>query len=126
MCFGLSVQAQQIEVGQWVKLVGCKTGKTFESMDIYTKTRFPDKGIAIDTITGDGVFENFFAPGDFDGKRLPCEYGNKKYKIATLRTFDKTEDQPEKRVMILYTTDKLSMIWVEFDKAIELKEIIIE
>jgi hypothetical protein len=91
-------------------------------MDLYTKTRFPETGVKIDTLTGDGIFENFFAPGDFDAKRLPCEYGNKKYKVATLRIFE--IDGKEKRVMILYTGKKLSLIWVEIDKALELKEII--
>ncbi len=90
-------------------------------MDIYTKTRYPETGIKIDSASGEGIFENFFTPGDFDARRLPCEYGNKKYKIAALRVFE-TEGK-EKRVMILYTSNKHSLIWVEFDKAVELKEL---
>ena len=114
---------KNIEVGMMVQLGKCKSKtKNFESMDLYTKTRFPETGVKIDTLTGDGIFENFFAPGDFDAKRLPCEYGNKKYKVATLRIFE--IDGKEKRVMILYTGNKLSLIWVEIDKALELKEII--
>lgn len=113
---------KQIEVGMMVKLTACKSGsKSFTSMDMYRKTRIPPGQIVIDTSTGDGVFENFFAPGDFDARRLPCEYANKKYKVAALREFE--EEKSVKRVMILYTKDPYTMIWVEFDKAVELKEI---
>ncbi len=127
LLFSVYLNAQttekQIEVGGWVKLVPCKKeNKSFVSMDLYTKTRYPESGIAIDSTTGNGVFENFFAPGDFDAKRLPCEFGNKKYRIAALRVFE--VEGKEKQVMILYTGNKLSMIWVEIDKAVELNEII--
>lgn len=115
---------KQIEVGMTVKLTACKSGsKSFVSMDMYRKTRIPQGKIVIDTLTGDGVFENFFAPGDFDARRLPCEYANKKYKVAALREFEDEKTKLAKRVMILYTQDSYTMIWVEFDKAIELKEI---
>lgn len=115
---------KQIEVGMMVKLTACKSGtKSFVSMDRYRKTRIPNAEIVIDTLTGDGVFENFFTPGDFDAQRLPCEYGNQKYKVAALREFEDAESKTPKRVMILYTRDQYTMIWVEFDKAVELKEI---
>jgi hypothetical protein len=135
LCFILiaaSLHAQQppkmvekeIEVGMIVKIMPCKKGgKTFESMDSYRKTRIVPGLAVIDSTTGEGVFENFFSPGDFDAKRLTCEYGNKKYKVAALRVFDDEKTGKEKRVMILYTKDPLTVIWVEFDKAVELKEI---
>ena len=115
---------KQIEVGMLVKITACKKGNNaFTSLDIYRKTRIPENKITIDTLTGDGVFENFFTPGDFDARRLPCGYANKKYKVAALREFDDEKTKETKRVMILYTKDPYTMIWVEFDKAIELKEI---
>jgi len=115
---------KEIAVGMMVKIMPCKKGKkSFESMDSYRKTRIVPGQAVIDSATGDGVFENFFSPGDFDAKRLACEYGNKKYKVAALRVFDDPKTGKEKRVMILYTKDPLTVIWVEFDKAIELKEI---
>lgn len=115
---------KQIEVGMMVKVAPCGKGKkAFTSMDMYRKTRIPEGKIEIDTLTGDGVFENFFTPGDFDARRLPCEYANKKYKVAALREFDDDKTKETKRVMILYTKDPYTMIWVEFDKAVELKEI---
>ena len=115
---------KQIEVGMLVKITSCKKGsKSFTSMDMYRKTQIPEGKITIDTLTGDGVFENFFTPGDFDARRLPCEYANKKYKVAALREFDDEKIEESKRVMILYTKDAYTMIWVEFDKAVELREI---
>lgn len=115
---------KEIAVGMTVKIMPCKKGqKSFESMDSYRKTRIVPGQAVIDSATGDGVFENFFSPGDFDAKRLSCEYGNKKYKVAALRVFDDEKTGKEKRVMILYTKDPLTVIWVEFDKAVELKEI---
>jgi hypothetical protein len=114
---------KNIEVGMYVNIKPCSKDATFiESMDLYRKTLIP-KPMVIDTATGDGIFEQFFAPGDFDAKRLPCSFGGKKYKVAALRVFDDKETKQEKRVMILYTPDSLALIWVEFDKAIELKEI---
>ncbi|MES2778442.1 MAG: hypothetical protein V4651_00960 [Bacteroidota bacterium] len=122
--FAQKLVDKQIEVGMTVKITACKGGsKAFTSMDMYRKTRIPEGKIVIDTLTGDGVFENFFAPGDFDARRLPCEYANKKYKVAALREFDDDKTKTVKRVMILYTKDPYTMVWVEFDKAIELKEI---
>jgi hypothetical protein len=112
---------KNIEVGMPIHINKCKD-KSFVSMDIYTKTRFPASGIKIDTLTGDGVFENFFDPGDFDVKRLPSSYGNQNYKIAALRVYDE-KDGSQRRVMICYTQSKLSMIWIEIDKAVELNEV---
>ncbi len=113
---------KNIEIGMTIVVKPCKKGsKSFESMDLYTKTRYPASGIQIDTPTGYGIFENFFSPGDFDAKRLPCIYGNKRYTVAALKIY-MVEDKP-KRVMVCYTSNPLAMIWIEFDKAIELNEI---
>lgn len=119
-----TVVEKELEIGMLVKITPCAKGKTsFEAMDMYRKTRIPTSTIEIDSTTGEGIFENFFAPGDFDAKRLPCDYGNKKYRVAALKIFEDKETEAERRVMILYTKDPLTMIWVEFDKAVELKEI---
>jgi hypothetical protein len=116
---------KEITIGMLVKIPACKKDQqALESMDLYRKTRIPPNEIEIDSATGDGIFENFFGPGDFDARRLPCEYAGKQYKVAALRVFDDEKTGAEKRVMILYTNDALSMIWVEFDKAVALKEII--
>jgi hypothetical protein len=114
---------KQVEVGMWVDINACKSQQgNYVAMDLYKKTRYDaNEIIKIDTASGEGVFEYFFTPGDFDAKRLPCIFGEKKYRVAALRVFE--TDGIEKRVMILYTADKLAVIWVEFDKAIELDEI---
>jgi hypothetical protein len=119
-----SMVDKEITVGMTVKIPACKKGKTIiESMDRYRKTRMVPGEVVIDSVTGDGIFESFFAPGDFDAKRLTCDYSNQKYKVAALRVFEDEKTKQDKRVMILYTKDPWTMIWVEFDKAIELKEI---
>jgi hypothetical protein len=132
MAFTLHAQTPQqnlvdkeITVGMTVKILPCTKGKSvIESMDSYRKTRIPPAGEAIiDSATGEGMFESFFAPGDFDAKRLTCDYSNKKYKVAALRVFEDEKTKQDKRVMILYTKDPWTVIWVEFDKALELKEI---
>lgn len=114
---------KQIEVGMCVEINACKNQQgNYVAMDLYKKTRYDANEIVkIDTASGEGVFEYFFTPGDFDAKRLPCVFGEKKYKVAALRVFE--TNGIDKRVMILYTPDKLAVIWVEFDKAIELEEI---
>lgn len=115
---------KQLEIGSFIKITPCKKGAaSFEAMDMYRKTRIPTTTIQIDSASGEGIFENFFAPGDFDARRLPCDYGNKKYRVAALKIFEDKDTGAERRVMILYTKDPLTMIWVEFDKAVELKEI---
>lgn len=113
---------KNIEVGMLVKISKCKPQlKSFKGIDLYTKTRFPESFVKVDTVTGDGVFESFFSPGDFDTKPLPCQYSGKKYKIAAIRIFDVKRE--EKRVLICYTGSKRTMIWIEIDKALELKEV---
>lgn len=128
LLLAFNMQAQHsvekdITIGMMVKISACKNGAAdFESMDMYRKTRFT-KTVVIDSITGEGVFENFFTPGDFDAKRLPCTYSNKKYAVAALQVFEDKKTGADKRVMLLYTDNPFVIIWVEFDKAIELKEI---
>jgi hypothetical protein len=128
LLFSVTVMSQpmvekEIAVGMKVKIATCKDkGKSIESMDLYRKTRIPET-ILIDTATGEGIFESFFTQGDFDAKRLPCSYSNKSYIVAALRLFADEKTGIEKRVMILYTNEPYALIWVEFDKAIELKEI---
>jgi hypothetical protein len=113
---------KNIEVGMWVQIKACKANqKHVNHIDLYTKTRFPDIGIKIDSLTGEGVYENFFTPGDFDGKRLPCQYAGKKYRVAALREFEVQGEM--KRIMFLYTDKINELIWVEFDTAVQAGEV---
>lgn len=116
-------QAQDIRVGMKVKIGACKAGaKHFTYIDLYTKTLFKDTIIPVDTATGDGLFESFFTPGEFDGKRLSCSYGNKSYRVACLREFE-TKNGSTERVMLLYSGKFNELLWVQFDKALEAGEI---
>ena len=115
----------KLEVGALVTIPVCKTGnKNFTYIDLYTKTRYlTTDSLKIDSATGEGLLEFFMKPGDFDAKRLPCEYGGKTYRIAALHIFDVMPNK-EKLVMLLYTSDSRSIIWVEFDDAYEHGEIL--
>lgn len=122
MGFAANAQTSDIGVGMWVKLSPCKQGaKTFNHIDLYTKTLFKDTIIPVDTATGEGLFESFFTPGEFDGKRLTCAYANKRYRVASLREFEVKGVM--QRVMLLYTDKFNELIWVQFDKAVEAREI---
>ncbi len=117
-----SGEIKQIEVGGWVKILPCKKGqKNMKYIDLYSKTRFPEVQIKVDTLTGEGLMESFFTPGDFDAQRLPCRYTNKRYKVAALQELE--ADGKLKRVMLLYTDKKNELIWVEFDQAVEQGEV---
>lgn len=116
-------QTKDIEVGMWVKTASCpKASKTFRYMDLYIKSLVPDTVIPVDSASGEGVYESFFVKGsEIDGKRLPCAYSNKKFKVAALHELN-IKGEPT-RIMLLYGQAPNEMIWVVFDKAIEASEI---
>ncbi len=121
--FAQDVIEKNIEPGMYITLTPCKSNSQYVSMDIYSKTRFnANEKPTIDSTTGEGLFEYFFKPGDFDASRLPCTYGNKSYRVASLHILP-AQDGSEKRVILLYTSNPYKIIWVEFDKAVELEEI---
>jgi hypothetical protein len=114
---------KQIEVGMEVVLNNCPSGKSFQYIDLYSKTRYNSSVQPnIDSATGNGVYEYYFTPGDFDASRLPCSFSGKKYKVAALHVFE-GENGQDKRVMLLYTSDMLKIIWVEFDDAVNNDEL---
>lgn len=116
-------QIKNIEVGMFVKIGACKSSaKHFEHIDFYNKSLVTDTVIKVDTLTGEGVFESFFVKdSEFEGKRLPCSYANKKFKVATLREF--VVKGKNTRIMLLYTNKPNQLIWVNFDEAVEHNEI---
>jgi hypothetical protein len=75
----------------------------------------------VDSLSGEGLLDVFFSDKSIDAKRLPCSMGGFKYKIAALHEF--AIEGQNKRVMLLYTSYPLTLIWVELDKALELGEI---
>lgn len=115
---GMQQVEKNIEVGMEVTLKPCSASMYYRYLDLYTKTRFDaDKPPQIDSTSGEGLYEFFFTPGDFDASRLPCNYAGKSYRVAALHVFE-DENAKEKRVMLLYTSEPLKIIWVEFDDAV--------
>jgi hypothetical protein len=116
--------AVALEVGNYIKVNTCKKGAAeFQSMDVYARTN-PYNKANVDSLTGEGLLDEFFNDKSIDAKRLPCVMGGKKYKIGALQEFEK--DGETKRVALLYTAYPLTLIWVELDKALELGEITLQ
>lgn len=113
-----------LEVGQSIKLSPCPKGKTeFISMDVYARTK-PYDTTKVNKATGDGLLKEFFSDKSIDAKRLPCSMGGYSYKIAALHDLS-TEKEP-RRVVLLYTKFPLTLIWMELDKAIENRELLLK
>ena len=116
-----TAENKSLEVGQFVRINACKNGQAeFVSMDVYARTKAYDKK-KVDSLSGEGLLDVFFSDKSIDAKRLPCNMGGFKYKIAALHEF--AIEGQNKRVMLLYTSYPLTLIWVELDKALELGEI---
>lgn len=111
-------------VGDTVTISPCPQNG-FKHIQYYKKTRFPNPNATYNKETGDDFYEYFFLDGDFDVKILPCEYGNKKYKILSLRVFVDKNTGQDRRVMFL-ELEKNTVAWVELDLAVENWEVYIE
>jgi hypothetical protein len=115
------VVEKTISVGQKVYIIPCKKGaKEYVSMDVYARTKPFDKS-KIDSLTGEGLLQEFFNDKSIDAKRLPCSMGGHYYRIAAFHEFE--EKGNIKRVLLCYTSYPLTLIWIELDKANELGEI---
>ncbi|MBC7382971.1 MAG: hypothetical protein H7296_08245 [Bacteroidia bacterium] len=118
---GQDLIEKKLEVGKYLTINQCKKGvKEFTAIDIYARTK-PYNKKQVNMATGDGLLKTFFDDSSIDAKRLPCVMGGKKYKIAALQEFN--DKGINKRVVLCYTTYKLTLIWIELDKALELEEI---
>jgi hypothetical protein len=117
-------EEKTVSVGQYVLVKPCKKGsKEFVSMDVYARTK-PYNKSKVDSLTGDGLIQEFFNDKSIDAKRLPCVMGGYKYKIAAYHEFE--EKGAVRRVLLCYTSYHLTLIWIELDKALELDEIAFE
>jgi hypothetical protein len=79
-----SDSTRAMQVGDSIFISACPKGG-YKFMQYFKKTRFPSPNATYNKETGDDFYEYFFLDGDFDAKILPCEYGNKKYKILSIR-----------------------------------------
>ncbi len=98
-------------VGDSVIIAKCpKDG--FKYIQYYKKTRFPNPNATYNKTTGDDFYESFFLDGDFDAKALPCEFGNKKYKIISIKIFADKTTGADRPVMFLELAPN-TVAWVE-------------
>lgn len=114
-------QSKTLEVGSKIKVLPCKKGQSeYQSMDIYARTT-PYNKSHVDSLSGEGLLQEFFNDKSIDAKRLPCSMGGYTYTVAALQEID--DKGKTKRVVLCYTKYELTLIWIELDAALELGEI---
>lgn len=130
-CFSpFLIKAQQrqvnIEVGDTLLISTCKKGaKSFESMDLFVKTRIIDTSLTFNYETGDDFYDWYFGTGgDFDSRRLPCTFGGRKFRVMALNEFP-NDDGTNRMVILGQLDNERTVIWVELNKAVELRELIL-
>ncbi len=114
-----------LKVGDSVTLGTCSHAQYgFMGIDIVTKTRWVDRGIPYDSVSGAGFYYYFFNEGDFDSRRLGCEYSGKKFKVVGFQTVK--EESGKERLIIFgrINNDPLTALWIEADEAIAVKELV--
>lgn len=103
----------------------CDSG-VFKKVDLYTKTRYIDTVLRYDTLTGEGFYKTFFAEGDFDAKRLPCSYANRKFTITATQYFTDNNTGEDRFVVFVQLELWNKVAWIEFIDAYEAKEILLK
>jgi len=117
-----NIQKKELNVGDYILIKPCRKGaKEIISMDVYSRTN-PYRKSKVNMQTGEGLYEEFFKDKSIDAKPLPCVMSGKKYKVAALQEFNVNGQY--KRVVLCYTSYHLTLIWIEFDKALQNNEII--
>lgn len=115
-----------ITVGDSILLQQCSDSVNgFLSIDMVTKTRWIDRGLTYDSITGEGFYYYFFNEGDFDTRRLPCEYSGKKFKVVGIQQIKKGTGGFSTILFGRIDDNPLTALWVEVDQAIALKELVL-
>jgi len=110
-------------VGDSVIISSCpKNG--YQYIQYFKKTRFPNPNATYNKESGDDFYEYFFLDGDFDAKILPCEYGNRKYKIISIKIFSDKTTGADRLVMFL-ELGLNTVAWVEVN-AVAAVEIYVE
>jgi hypothetical protein len=113
-----------LTVGDSITLQPCSNAEYgYLSIDIVVKTRWVDRGLSYDTITGAGFYYYFFNEGDFDSKRLPCDYKGQKFRIAGFQTIKNEEGTDRLIVFGQINNDPKTALWVDMEQAIALKEV---
>jgi hypothetical protein len=101
----------------------CDSG-VYNYIDVYTKTRFSDSVLNYNPITGEGFYKTFFAEGDFDARRLSCDYADQKFTITSTQYFTDNKTGEDRFVVFVMIGD-WKVAWVEFIDAYEAGEILL-
>ncbi len=113
----------EIEIGMGDTAVIGKTSLSeFVHLDIYRRTRWDPDSPAYDTATGNGFFQSFFK-GDYDAAELPALYAGRKFVILGVEVLKNKNTGKDMNIMYLHGDVVNSVIWVDFDRAVETKEI---
>ncbi len=114
---------RSMQVGDSIFISACPKNR-FQFIQYYKKTRFPTPNATYNRETGDDFYEYFFLDGDFDAKILPCEYGNNKYKILSIKIFaDKVTNAD--RPVLFVELGLNTVAWIELG-AVSAFEIYVE
>ncbi len=113
-----------VNVGDSVKIKICPQNG-YQHIQYFRKTRFTNINATYNKVTGDDFYEFFFLEGDFDAKALPCNFGDKKYKILSFKTFVDKITGADRPVMFLDLGPN-TVAWVELNGAVANLEIYLE
>lgn len=117
------ISQTDVKVGDSLTLGKCSSAEFgFLHIDKVVKTRWVDRGLTYDSVTGEGFYNYFFNEGDVDSRRLPCEYAGRKFRIASM-SYHKKDDGGKRLVIIGQIDDKRTVLWIEVDAAIKAKEL---
>lgn len=112
----------ELTIGDTLIFGDCK-GDNYSYIDLYTKTRFEETDLTYDSLSGEGFYDYFFSTGDFDIRRLPCNFAQTKCIITAVNTF--TDDKGNQRMVIFATIvagEKVA--WIEAEPAFEAGEVL--
>ncbi len=113
----------EVEIGRGDTAVIGKTALAeFVHLDIYRRTRWDPDAPGYDTATGNGFYQSFFK-GDYDAAELPSLYAGRKFVILGVEILKNKNTGKDMNIMYLHGDVENSVIWVDFDRAVETREI---
>ena len=113
----------EIEIGKGdTALIGKTSLAEFVHLDIYRRTRWDPDATGYDTATGNGFYQSFFK-GDYDAAELPALYAGRKFVILGVEVLKNKNTGKDMNIMYLHGDVENSVIWVDFDRAVETREI---
>lgn len=113
----------EIEIGRGdTALIGKTSLSEFVHLDIYRRTRWDPDAPGYDTATGNGFYQSFFK-GDYDAAELPALYAGRKFVILGVEVLKNKNTGKDMNIMYLHGDVENSVIWVDFDRAVETREI---